>query len=127
MIMILASAAETTMSERLSTAGIHTLIGMGTVFAVLVLMVGVISLFRFIPDKDKDRKKAARAVTESTKSAEAAKINEAQAPAAIEAEPEDDLALIAVITAAIAAARGTQEPGGFIVRSIRRSSNNQWK
>ena len=40
--------------------------------------------------------------------------------------PADDLQLIAVITAAIAAAEGTSTDG-FVVRSIKRRSNNKWK
>jgi hypothetical protein len=40
-------------------------------------------------------------------------------------EPMDDLALIAVITAAIAASAGVSEDS-FVVRSIRRSPANHW-
>lgn len=40
-------------------------------------------------------------------------------------EETDDLELIAVISAAIAAAEGTSTDG-FVVRSIRRRSANRW-
>ena len=47
------------------------------------------------------------------------------APAAPVVEETDDLELIAVITAAIAAQEGTSTDG-FVVRSIRRRSSNNW-
>ena len=40
-------------------------------------------------------------------------------------QPVDDLELVAVITAAIAAQRGTGSDG-FVVRSIRRRPSNLW-
>ena len=42
-----------------------------------------------------------------------------------EEELSDDLELVAVITAAIAASAGTSTDG-FVVRSIRRSNNSKW-
>ena len=42
-----------------------------------------------------------------------------------EEELSDDLELVAVITAAIAASAGTSTDG-FVVRSIRRSNNSRW-
>ena len=41
--------------------------------------------------------------------------------------PADDLELVAVITAAVAAAMGTTSTDGFVVRSIKRKSNQKWK
>ena len=41
-------------------------------------------------------------------------------------QPAADTQLVAVITAAVAAAMGTSEDG-FIVRSIKRRSTNKWK
>jgi len=38
----------------------------------------------------------------------------------------DDLELVAVISAAIAAAMGKENTDGFVVRSIRRSKGNRW-
>jgi hypothetical protein len=48
------------------------------------------------------------------------------APAAVEEELVDDLELVAVISAAIAAYTGTSSDG-FVVRSIKRSDRNKWK
>ena len=62
------------------------------------------------------------------KAAQAAPVKaEAEAAPAVEevAEEADDLELIAVISAAIAAAEGTSTDG-FVVRSIRRRQANRW-
>lgn len=99
-------------------AALNTLIGMGSVFAVLILLAFIISLFRYVSVFENRGKK--KAETEKT----AAPIPAAAAP--VEAAPADDLQLIAVITAAIAVAEGTSADG-FVVRSIKRRSNNKWK
>ena len=103
-------------------AAMNTLIGMGVVFSVLILISLIISCFSFIPKlEEKFRKKAEPAEAPAEKPA---------VPAAVAAEPvqeeTDDLELIAVITAAVAATLGTSTDG-FTVRSIRRKSNNKWK
>lgn len=98
-------------------AALNTLIGMGSVFAVLILLAFIISLFRYVSVFENRGKK--KAETEKA----AAPVPAAAAP--VEAAPADDLQLIAVITAAIAAAEGTSTDG-FVVRSIRRRSNNKW-
>ncbi len=111
--------------EILSKAGLNTLLGMGMVFAVLILMSFIISLFRFIPALEArfTKKKA-----EPEKPA-------AAAPVAVPAEPEpedltDDLELVAVITAAVAALQEESETAptgdGFVVRSIKRRKSNRW-
>ena len=50
----------------------------------------------------------------------------APVPAAPVPAPAEDRQLVAVITAAVAAAMGTSSDG-FVVRSIRRRSGNKWK
>lgn len=104
--------AEYSKGEILQKAGMNTLLGMGTVFAVLIFISIVISLFKFIPSRDASKKKEQPA---------------AQAAPVIEeiVEETDDLELIAVISAAIAAAEGTGTDG-FVVRSIRRRPTNNW-
>ena len=94
--------------------------GMGSVFAVLILLAFIISLFRYVSVFE-NRGKAKKDTAE--KVAAPASAPAPVAPAA--PAPEDDLQLIAVITAAIAAAEGTSTDG-FVVRSIRRRSNNKW-
>lgn len=108
--------AEFSTSEILKKAGLNTLLGMGTVFAVLIFISIVISLFKFIPSSGGAKKKAAQE----------APVKAAPAPVVEEIiEETDDLELIAVISAAIAAAEGTSTDG-FIVRSIRRRPANRW-
>ncbi|MCM1187855.1 MAG: OadG family protein [bacterium] len=122
MFLLLESASlnpRASMGELMGKAALNTLIGMGTVFAVLILISLIISCFSFIPKLQKalSGKKA------ETDEAEKAGIDNAVAQiAAQEEEPEesDDLELAAVIAAAVAAYEGTASTDGFVVRSIRR-------
>lgn len=100
-------------------AALNTLIGMGSVFAVLILLAFIIFLFKYVSVFE-NRGKAKKDVAEKAAAPAPAPV----APAA--PAPADDLQLIAVITAAIAAAEGTSTDG-FVVRSIKRRSNNKWK
>lgn len=111
--------------EILEKAGLNTVLGMGTVFAVLILIAFIISLFKFIPAiQAAFSKKPAQEQKEESK--EAAPL--AAAAPVIEAEDVDDGELIAVISAAIAAAQAEAQVGtdGFFVRSIRRRPSNKW-
>ncbi len=105
--------------EILTKAGLNTLLGMGTVFAVLIFIAFIISLFKYIPMIEEKLK--------SKKSAPAEVAPVVAAPVAAVAEPSisSDLELIAVITAAIAASEGTTIDG-FVVRSIKRRKSNKW-
>lgn len=98
-----------TLGEKMEKAALNTLIGMGTVFAVLVIISVVIYLFRFIGDlQNIGKKKQTEVVAES------------KTPEVVEEVPlTDDLELIAVISAAIAASEGTSTDS-FVVRSIHR-------
>jgi sodium pump decarboxylase gamma subunit len=112
-------------SEILQKAAMNTLLGMGVVFTVLILISLIISCFNFIPaiERKFSKKKA------EEKKAAAAVAAPAPAPAAAPSETvaADDLELVAVITAAVAAAMGTTSTEGFVVRSIKRRSNQKWK
>ena len=112
------------MGKTLQRAGLNTLMGIGTVFVMLVVLSLLISLFRFIPNPE--AKKAAEA--KAAKAAKAAKEAEAASAApAVQAAEEnlaDDGELVAVIAAAIAAAEGTTTDG-FVVRSIRKVKRNR--
>ena len=96
--------------DNLMTALAHTLIGMGTVFIILILISAIIYLFKFIPKAQEW----------------AAKRKQKNVPEPITAPETDDLELVAVISAAIAAAMGKENTDGFVVRSIRRSKGNRW-
>ncbi len=113
-----------TFSASVGKAGMNTVIGLGTVFVVLLFLTFIISQIHWIPDllggKKKEKEEAASAAVKETP---------APAPAAVEVIPEetDDLELIAVISAAIAASE--QAPAdGFVVRSIRRRGRkSNWR
>ena len=108
------TACGSDLGSKMTTAALNTLIGMGTVFAVLIIIIGVISLFRFIPIiQDKLTKK--NVVKESADSA-ATQIVQAEEVTDV----SDDLELVAVIAAAIAASEGAASTDGFVVRSIRK-------
>ena len=110
--------AEYGLNEILTKAGLNTLLGMGTVFAVLIFISIIISLFGFIPKIEAAFKKKPQAQEE------AAPVQE-KAPEIV-VPVTDDLEFIAVISAAIAAYEGTSTDG-FVVRSIRRRPSNKWK
>ena len=106
--------------EILEKAGLNTLIGMGTVFVVLIFISLIIALLPKLTGliEGTGKKKTA---------APAPAAPAAPAPvAAAEEELADDLELVAVIAAAIAAYTGTSTDD-FVVRSIKRSTTNKWK
>ena len=106
------------MAEILKKAGLNTVLGMGTVFVVLIFISFIISLFKFIPAIQNKFSKKPQAETKKEASA--------AAPAPVEVVPAtDDSELIAVISAAIAASEGTSTDG-FVVRSIKRRKSNKW-
>lgn len=142
-----------TTGEKLKRAGMNTLMGMGTVFLVLIFISFIIANLSKVNvleaklTEKREAKRAAKAATE--KKAEISVAPADSAPAAIPAlttdvpapaetvisEPAtggeeenlaDDMELAAVITAAIAAA--TSVPAeGLVVRSIKRKSGSKWK
>lgn len=107
--------------EILQKAGLNTIIGMGTVFVILVFISLVIALLPKLTGMIENfgKKKEAPAAEPAVPKAAPA------APVEVE-ELADDLELVAVISAAIAAYTGTSSDG-FVVRSIRRSDKNKWK
>ena len=98
----------------MKNAALNTIMGIGTVFVILVMLIFLISLFKFIPGSGAYQAKAKK----SSEPAPAVAPVPVQAPAAAP-EATDDKELIAVIAAAIAAAEGTSTDG-FVVRSIRK-------
>lgn len=106
------------MGALMGRAALNTLIGMGTVFIVLILISLIIASFGFIP-----KLQAKFAKKQETPAAAAAPVQ-----AAVEEEDElaDDTELVAVIAAAIAAYEGTGTDG-FRVRSIKRANTKKWQ
>ncbi len=108
--------------ENMGRAAMNTLIGMGTVFVVLIIISLIISAFSVIPKLEAKMKKS--------KEQPSAQPVKAAAPAAapvVEEELSDDTELVAVIAAAVAAYEGSGSTDGFVVRSIRKSNKSKWQ
>ena len=110
-----------TIGQLMTGAALNTVIGMGTVFAVLLLISGIISCFGVIPKLQKKaaEKKAAKSAAKSAADKETTADN-ASAQIAFQETSGDELELAAVIAAAVAAYEGSASTDGFVVRSIRR-------
>lgn len=111
------------MGQLMGRAALNTVIGMGTVFVVLILISLIIYCFKYIPKLQAAFSKSKKAEPAAAP-APAAPVTSAPAP--VEEELADDTELVAVIAAAIAAYEGTSVEG-FRVRSIKRSGTNKWK
>ncbi|MCR5420319.1 MAG: OadG family protein [Lachnospiraceae bacterium] len=119
-----------TFGEKMQKAGLNTVLGMGTVFIVLILLSLLISCFKFVNQAQtasENKKKAAM---------EAAKPEVKELPVQEEIQEDetvdDEDEIAAVISAAIAAYESENgvisqaESGGYYVRSIRRRNNSKW-
>lgn len=109
----------TTMPEAL----VNTLLGMGTVFVILILISFVIYLLKFIPELLNRSEKKSAAEQPAAAVPKAAPTVPRVQPTAVESKTEDTQ-LVAVITAAVAAAmeqEGTPVPAeGLVIRSIKK-------
>lgn len=106
--------------EILKKAGMNTILGMGTVFIVLIFISLVIYCFNFIPGNQAPKQEEKPAPKPKAPKKPAAR------PAAAKEDLVDDKELVAAITAAICAYTGTSSDG-FVVRSIRRAESSKWK
>ncbi len=105
-----------TFGETMTKAALNTLMGMGTVFAVLILIIFLISAFAFIPKiqemfsgkKEEKKDTTDRVVEQIIKNEEIAY-----------EDATDDAELVAVIAAAIAAYEGGSA-SDYVVRSLKR-------
>lgn len=101
--------------EKMQKAALNTLMGMGTVFIMLIVICLIISCFSVIPRLEKK-------LSDKRKQGEGAKAPEQAVFVPVAEAPitaQDDLELAAVIAAAIAAAT-EQSTDDFVVRSIKR-------
>lgn len=132
--------------EKLQKAFLNMLMGMGTVFVVLLFISFIISRLKMVNSwgakkEDKTAKESAPAPVPAKPAAPvpapvapAPAAAPAPAPAPVPVQPEesceenlaDDMELVAVITAAISAAQKVPAEG-LVVRSIRRKSGSNWK
>ncbi len=109
-----------TKGQLMTKAALNTLLGMGTVFVVLILISLIISAFGLIP------KLQASMAPKKNETVPAPAASPAPAVVVEEEELSDDMELVAVIAAAIAAYEGTSVEG-FQVRSIKRAGTSKWK
>lgn len=118
---------DNSLSGLLKTASVYTLIGLGTVFCVLVCISLLIFCFKFIHAWEEGQKNKEAEKKAAPAAAPAPAVSAAPAAPALQTEgPElaDDAELVAVMAAAIAAYEGTS-PNGLVVRSIRRVSSSR--
>ncbi len=112
------------LGEKMTKAALNTVIGISVVFVVLILISLLIWCFKFINKAEqaiKNKKENKSAVT-----AQAVDNTIAQIVQKEEEELVDDLELVAVISAAVAAYTGTSTDG-FVVRSIKKSNKKRWQ
>jgi len=111
-----------TFAESMQRAGLNTLLGMGTVFIMLIFISLIISCFRFISVFENRKKDAPK-----TEEVEQTPVREAETVQTVEEDLTDDLELVAVIAAAVAASEGAASADGFVVRSIRKANKSKWQ
>ena len=104
------------LGELMGQAALNTVMGMGTVFLVLIFLSLLIGMFKYV---------GAAADKLTKKPAPAPKAAAPVAAPVVEENLVDDGELVAVIAAAIAASENTSTDS-FVVRSIRRKPNNKW-
>lgn len=109
---------EASMSSKMATAGMNTLMGVVIVFLMLLGLSALIYCFKFV---NAAVNKKAKTAVEAKKAVPAP----AAAPA-VQEELVDDGELVAVIAAAIAASENTSTDS-FVVRSIKRVKSNKWQ
>lgn len=98
-------------------------IGLATVFIMLIFLTFVISLFGVVAGA---ASKKAAAHAEKKEQTPAPAPTPIPVPAAAEEDVTDDAELVAVIAAAIAAAENTSTDG-FVVRSIKKVNKSRWQ
>ena len=105
------------LGEKLSKAGLNTLIGMATVFIILIFIIFIIDAFKYISVfEEKLAKKPGELTKEEIKLKEEVSTQENL--------PEDQ-ELVAVISAAIMAYEEENNTDGLIVRSLKKSKRRQ--
>lgn len=110
------------LGEIMLKALMNTVIGMGTVFIVLILISLIISCFTLVSKMENKKQKS-----EASASAGSVQSDPVVTQIAQKEELSDDTELVAVIAAAIAAYEGSGSTDGFVVRSIRKSNKSKWQ
>ena len=119
--LTIAYEKDLTTGEILAKAGKNTLLGMGTVFLLLIVISAIISCLKLANNDGKEKTAA-----EPARKAEPAAVQKPVETAVVPSGVTEDEELAAVIAAAIAASEGTSTDG-FVVRSIKRVNNAKWR
>ena len=114
---------EYSFGETITKAVMNTVIGMGTVFVVLIFISLIISCFGLISKVGTKKQKKEVAATQES----AAKAAPVVTQITEKEELAGDMELVAVIAAAVAAYEGSGSTDGFVVRSIRKSNKSKWQ
>lgn len=121
------------LAKSLEDAGINTVTGLIIVFVILFFLCGVIYLIRYVnPEYRGKQEDAGQKPSASPNAVPKSPVREAPgavpAPAASVPVPADDIELAIVLATAIAAAEEEQPSGdGYVVRSVRKVRNKNWK
>ncbi|QHQ62206.1 hypothetical protein Ana3638_16620 [Anaerocolumna sedimenticola] len=103
---------------------LNILVGLGIVFAALIVIAGVISILKYITNLGTGNSNQTSTNTANVVSAPVS----SAADAVYGKNLVNDSELVAVITAAIMASMGDEAPAdGLVVRSIRRVNNKRWQ
>lgn len=108
------------MGKLIERAGLNTLMGIGIVFLALLFLSFLIGRLHIIPDMIQKKEAEKAPVAPAAPAPVAAPVVEE------EEDLMDDLELVAVITAAIAASE-TTSGDGFVVRSIKKANRRNWQ
>jgi len=114
------------LGHRMEMGVLNTVLGMAIVFAMLTLIIFIISLFKYLPNiasKENNKSKASDAKVSPVDNAIAQIVHQE------ETNLMNDHELVAVISAAIASMKSEglsdTTAGGFVVRSIRKVNNRR--
>ena len=112
------------LGENMEKAALNTLMGMGTVFIVLIFISLLISCFKYISVFENKKKAAAPAAPAPAPAAPAPVALTTAAPAGTD---DAEMERLAVMTAIIEHSRTTASSDSLVVRPIKRSAGNRWK
>ena len=112
------------LGENMEKAALNTLMGMGTVFIVLIFISLLISCFKYISVFENKKKAAAPAAPAPAPAAPAPVALTTAAPAGTD---DAEMERLAVMTAIIEHRRRTASSDSLVVRPIKRSAGNRWK
>ena len=113
------------LGENMEKAALNTLMGMGTVFIVLIFISLLISCFKCISVFENKKKAAAPAAPAAPAPAAPAPV--ALTTAAPAGTDDAEMERLAIMTAIIEHRRRTASSDSLVVRPIKRSAGNRWK